>query len=40
MDRELAQDRANDVGVENFWLRTFFREAFDGLWGTVSMLNK
>ena len=31
MDGELAEDGADDVGVEDVGLRSFFGEAFDGL---------
>lgn len=31
MNGELAQDRADNVRIEDVGLRTFFRETFDGL---------
>lgn len=31
MDSELAEDRANNVEVEDIMLRTLFRQSFDGL---------
>jgi hypothetical protein len=38
VDGELAEDRANDVGVEDVGLRALFGEAFDGLEKTESVL--
>lgn len=32
VDGELAEDGADDVGVEDVGLGTFFGETFDGLW--------
>ena len=31
VDGELAEDGADDVGVEDSWLGAFFGETFDGL---------